>query len=168
MTEFKIPPGHENGAKGGSGDFSSRKFPEFVVLDAEEDSKQRQRDSKEKEFLDSIFRLKKQHYGFALRIFFVFLGLFFLIALALVSIATFVVFLFALLGLFQVGSFNAAFSRAWKSFRVVFASTLGMFVAVLDPAFGLGIVVLYLMLNGENVKDGMMSRIINIHSRSQN
>lgn len=78
-----------------------------------------------------------------------FLGLFILLSLCLLVVVT----------LGQVKGLNRFTSNYWKTIRKVFVTGSGLLVAVVSPAFGLGIIVLYFILVAGGTNDPVFSKL---------
>ncbi len=127
--------------------------PEYEILDGREQDENKNDSSKTQqgEYVDVLSNLRHHHFPFAIRIliFLTVIG----IAVASLFAAAFALINTALAGilLFQNGQINIHMQKSWRNVGKLLVFTFGLIIAVFNPPFGFGIIVLYLMLRGENL-----------------
>ena len=143
-----------------------RKLPEFIIIDQNEtieDLGSTKRFETE-DILDAIpLTNKKQPFYF--RIF----GIFGTLTFAFIAllILFFAIFYFALsLVLFRQSSLiNKQTRSTWNFFKKMVVFALGCFVMIFNLSFGLGIILIYFMLKGEDMKNSIYHKFYeNMHN----
>lgn len=122
--------------------------PKVVLLDAESHDGQQ---SGYFEYQETIQTLQGQGFPIYLRVVaLVFASVLSAIALCLAAVTCMAVLLFLLTLGMSTPIKNMA-AKVWLMLRKCLVFTLGLFLAVFNPSFGLGIIALYFMLRGEKM-----------------
>jgi len=165
MSSYNTPPGSEKEPEGmgHSEGKSERKMPDFIFVDqAHHNDNKRIGDSSyqdPKHMFGSIQTMAKGKQPFYLRIL-AFLGTFvMLFGCVLVLMITLIAFFFSLILFRQSDSLNNQANIAWRSFKKAVVFTLGCFVCIFNMSFGIGIVLMYFMLSGEQLSHRFMQEM---------
>lgn len=160
MAIFKLPPE--------SGDDSNRKTeasrdkhkPEFIYLDEHSEQYWEGETQGHAEYFESLNQLGKAHYPFTLRLF-TFAASLVLGVCAIALLAASIVS-FALSGLFLRTNegLNATCRRYFGVFQKLVVFSLGTLIATFSPPLGLGMIVLFFMIRGEQIESNFISRFV--------
>jgi hypothetical protein len=126
--------------------------PEYEILDGKQDENIKDNSKTQQgEYVDVLSSLRQHHFPFAIRIliFLTVIG----IAVAALFAAVLALINTALAGIlfFQNEQINIQMRKSWRNVGKLLVFTLGLIIAVFNPPFGFGIIVIYLMLRGENL-----------------
>ena len=134
--------------------------PEFIILESEEEQGQSPHAQKiHSEYFETIQGLNKIQFPWTLRILIFFTLFFVLIGTVIVTFFFIISLLFAALAFFQSKTMNDNMVKSWKNVKKLCVFSAGMFLAIFSPALGLGLIVLYLMLQGEHLNKAIMERL---------
>lgn len=133
------------------------KKPDIIYVDAIDDEEVK-KGYEEQRYWSSIRELKNAHFPFGLRILAVFVGSFAAVIAALVFVGAVVWFGISLIAFRQSPSFNAQADKAWKLTRKCTLIAFGSLLTIFNPALGIGLVILYFMINGEEVNSMILKR----------
>lgn len=134
------------------------KMPDFIYVD---EVHQRENELGTKpNYFENLKKINKSNYPFFLRILTLFVAFILLFWMICISFILVIVSLFSIVTFFKVDQLNNYLKQFWKLLRRISAFCLALFVATLSPSFGLGILTLYLMMQGENLESSFMSRIL--------
>lgn len=166
MSSFKIPPSSDDESAKEGEKKPERIVPEFVFLEKDiEDENLGATPQDPRQMFGSIETMAKGKHPFYLRIL-SFLGLFIMLAMALVAFALFLITLtLSLLFARQVNYFNVRASGAWNWFKKFLVFSLGCFVSIFNFSLGLGIVLMYFMLRGEKFQNRFFQEFTNNQKR---
>ncbi|MCE5318885.1 MAG: hypothetical protein LLG04_16175 [Parachlamydia sp.] len=121
--------------------------PEYVILDAEEETPQSDQSG---ELFDTLKALSAKHIPWPMRIAFLFL-FFFCLAFAVILIIHLLFHtVLATVTLFQSPALNSHVQKAWKILVSAIVVALGFAIAIFSPTFGLSVMMLYFMLHRDN------------------
>lgn len=56
--------------------------------------------------------------------------------------------------------FNKQTIRYWKQLKKAVVIALGLFIATLSPAFGFGMILLYFVLQGEEINNSFLNQMM--------
>lgn len=132
--------------------------PEVIILDQE--GKQSNKNNEEKgEYIRVLQELGKKHYPFSMRLL-AFVTTFFIAG------ATLLALFFALLGtliaglvLFQNPKVNESMLKSWKNVKKLLTITLGVAISIFSPSLGLGLIMLYFMIQGERINKTIFTKV---------
>ena len=135
--------------------------PEFVILDGTEDEAKPHPDllESQREYLEAISRLGSHHYSFPLRFMLFLMSLGVGLAALFYLFATFMALVVSSLTFFSLETQVAHLKKCWKGCKKLAIVALGILVAVFSPPFGLGMILLYFLLHGENIDQGIVGRV---------
>jgi hypothetical protein len=132
--------------------------PEVIILDQEGKKSNKNKEEKE-EYISVLQELGKKHYPFTMRLL-AFVTTFF------VAGATLLALFFALLGtliaalvLFQNPKVNDSMLKSWKNVKKLLTITLGVAISIFSPSLGLGLIMLYFMLQGEHMNKTIFTKV---------
>lgn len=138
--------------------------PEYVILDKEEVTSTTGPGQEYIEYMDTLQKIGKMKFGWPLRIM-CFSGAFIAAAgIIFTALAATISILLAALVLFSNKEVNASMYKTLRGLRKCCVITLGLLVAVLSPALGLGMIVLYFMLHGESLKSDLFNRVFSVRN----
>jgi len=160
MSNLERNPHDKSEDKGTNGQSSNVHRPEFVILDkGEPETEDAFSQAAQNQYFQALKMLQKIKPSLGLR-------LIILCSILFVSIAAlFVAFFFLLnviisaLALFQSANLNKYLSLSWKNVKKIFAFWSGLIVGFFSPSLGLGLVILYLMQEGEPLNKAILSRL---------
>lgn len=139
----------------------TQKLPEFVFIDEEKTytyEPGEEFDPFEQRFEENFRGMKKAEYPFSVRVFCFAAAVvtFFLCALALPLLLFF--FFGNLLTFSKVEVLRIRMEWLWGAFKKLFVVWLGVSIAVISPAFGFSVILIYLMLQGVNEEEDWIAR----------
>lgn len=136
------------------------KLPDAIYVDDVHQYEKRQGFSGKMEYFEKIQKIEKGGYPFFLRIVTALGGtLIFVWSFFLAAFAAFITLLAAVC-FFASDELNQNMRNLWKMFGRMCVFSLSLIIATFAPAFGFGMIALYMMMNGENVEASFMSRIL--------
>ncbi|WP_068467833.1 hypothetical protein [Candidatus Protochlamydia phocaeensis] len=106
------------------------------------------------------FKTRVQQNPFSLRLLCFLGGIFCLIVGLGMLVFSVVLTLLALLLLFQHKKLNQVVFSFWKLYTNIVIAGLACIIGILNPAWGIGLLVLYFALSGEGIGSGLLSKII--------
>ncbi len=134
--------------------------PEFIILDGGEEADFHTESSGEQsQYFEAINRLEGQRYPLFLRILFFLMSLGLILAVLFFLLGTLIAVVTGCLTLFRNETILAHLNKTWKTCKKLAAVALGVFVAAFSPPFGLGMILLYFVLHGENIDQGIIGRV---------
>lgn len=137
------------------------KIPEYIYIDSKENFSQEEPFSthyEHKEHRYSFEQLAHKEYPFVLRIVCLFVASLVLSFTALV-LFLFMIFFFAnAVTFFHFENFWKGTKQLWEQIKKLFVCGLGLTVAVVSPAFGLSMIMLYFVVKGSNMNEDWVSR----------
>lgn len=135
------------------------KKPEFIYVETEDYQTGREFGGFQEEFKQSYEKMGAREYPLAVRfvcfvsafflLFFLLLATPFLIAFAVINILTF----------FQWDAWAQKTKQVWQSYSKMFVTMFGLLLAVISPAFGISVILVYLMMSGQKKDDVWVNRI---------
>lgn len=135
------------------------KKPEFIYVETEEYHAGHEYGGFQEEFKESYQKMGSRQYPIAVR-FVCFIGAFFLLFFLLLATPFLIVFtVINVLTLFQWKAWAQKTKQVWKTYSKMFVTVLGLLLAVISPAFGLSVILVYLMMNGQKTDDVWVNRI---------
>lgn len=138
--------------------------PEFIILDDSQEYMQRERGgSRRSEYFTVLQQLNGIKHGWSVRLIAFATFLFMLLSSAFVCVLFVVALVFAGLAFYQSAELNKRLRKSWKNVKKMLAISLGLFLAILSPAFGFGVIILYLMLNHENIQQTFFTQVFKDH-----
>ncbi|MBS4168763.1 hypothetical protein [Parachlamydia sp. AcF125] len=168
MVRYEFPSGNQDPSsqKGNphqTGGSTPQKLPEFIYIeDLQRGAEQEEirKNPGEEKLYSSINQLEKKHYPWVLRAITFFASLFLLVAIPFLLVVVLCNALFAvgLLGKFE--PFNRQTIRYWKQLKKATVIALGLFTATLSPAFGFGIILMYFVLQGEELNNSFLEQMM--------
>jgi hypothetical protein len=162
MTEFHFPGKHEPEEEGSSRGSHERKLPDFIYIDSEKST--REQESFKGQFRGEMGthfeKMADKEYPLMLRLFcFVFSALVFLVSL--IALMFFLFFLLInLVTFFQMEAFWKQTKNLWEQLKKLIVSGIGLAVAVISPAFGFSIIMVYMLLKGSAMDEDWVSRVM--------
>lgn len=164
MVIYRLPPESEDSKNPFSKNEEKRHFPEFVYID---DDKQHDYEPhhEEETAASSLQDLLKKKYPYNLRVI-----TFFISFLALLLSSVSLIFLvlntcLAALLFFQNERLNLNLKKCLRAFNKCLVFFLGFFVATFNPGFGFGIIILFFMMQGEQLSDPFMGRLFKMYQK---
>ena len=161
MSSYKGPTG-EDSEKAKEKPEAERKMPDFIYVDDHHQTDTDKIGSTQQDpnqMFGSIQTMAKGSQPFYIRLLaiaafsFVFCGSF-------VVLLGFLIYLtLSLLLLRQSDFLNKQTSVSWRAYKKMIVFALGSFVSIFNLSFGLGIVMMYFMLNGEKMNSRMMDEL---------
>lgn len=142
------------------GSQEKRKMPEFIVV---EDATQQQEYFRPKgpEMSFQAFRnLEAGKYPLMLRVLFLGLSVIFGFLAFLFGVLLLVSLFLSAITLFQFQGSIDYNRQLWKRIKKVLVLALGFFVATFSPPLGLGIIMLYFMMLGEEINSFLKTRFM--------
>ncbi len=149
--------------------------PEFILLDKEEEpstfssnkaqrdyQRQEQQDSQKSDYTETLKKLSHKRLTFPVHMLILLAAITLAIATAITATLAILSFILAGLILFQSVQLNHFALYFWQRAYKLFIFTLGLSFAVFTPSFGFGLILLYLSLKGEKVKNTYFSRFFNL------
>lgn len=135
--------------------------PEFVILEADEgpNPESRERQETSTEYIETLQKIGQMSFGWPIRVMCLSGAVIAAIAALLVLALAFISFVLAGLVLFMNKDVNAQMFKVFGSVRKMFVITVGLLIGVFSPPLGLGMIVLYFMLHGERLQQGVFSRV---------
>lgn len=168
MVRYEFPSGNQdpsskNGDPNKNGGMTPQKLPEFIYIDdiqIEPDQEESRKSTREENLYASINELEKARYPWLLRVltFFASLVLVVVIPILLIVVLCNALFAFGLLWKFE--PFNKQTIRYWKQLKKAVVIALGLFIATLSPAFGFGMILLYFVLQGEEINNNFLNQMM--------
>lgn len=134
--------------------------PEYIILDKEEEQPQNQQSKEQADYLATLQKIGQLQFGFGLRFLCLIAGLVAAVATVIVGALALIVFGIGLITLFMSKEINEQVVKALRNVRKLLVITFGLFLAVLSPALGLGMIILYFMLKGEALQQDIVNRVI--------
>src|ERR1700733_8987960 len=156
MKEPQRNPG-DNGAKRGS---EKRKLPEFVYVDVDREDEAKKFSGFEEQYFRSFQALKHKGSSISVRITCL-LGS--LLLIVTVAFAVPFLLLFAILNaltFFKMKLFWLQTKKLWMYLKRALVVTLGFAVAVFSPSFGLTIIMIYFLLQGQQMENQFMMKLM--------
>lgn len=157
MVIYKFPPEGQDEYNDASE--QKAKMPDYIYV--EEDDQSNAFSAQYKEYYNALNRLQKYNYSWGIRLACLFVTALMTVYIALMGLLFLFTGALAALMLFRSESANIHFQQYWRRFRRSVVIGLGTCVAIISPAFGFGIVVLYFMLHGDKLNDTFFSRFLN-------
>jgi len=160
MTGFHPPGNHipeeEDKARGSE----ERKMPDFIFVDSESEYREEAYGGYQREFDPEFQKMAVKEYPLILRFFCLIFSALILLVSAVAFL--FVLFFFAgnLLTFFQMDQFWKQTKNLWEQLKKLFVSGLGLAIAVISPAFGFSIIMVYLLLKGSTMDEDWVSRMM--------
>lgn len=108
----------------------------------------------------SIEQLSKQRFSLSFRLLFFLLHLFFLFLAVLALIATVVTTLLLILSFGRVESIVKKQALTWRLFKRVLVFSLATLVGLIHPPFGIGIALVYFIVEPTEIKEGGVARFL--------
>jgi ABC-type multidrug transport system fused ATPase/permease subunit len=135
--------------------------PEFIIL--EDDERQETRHSTEsslhQEYIELLKKLNQRKYSWSVRLM-TFFGFFFLGILTLVlAFFAAISILIALISLFRSSEANEYMHKAVRQVKKFLVMTAGMFIGIFSPSLGLGLILLYFLMQGETLNKVFVSKV---------
>jgi len=168
MVRYEFPTGdHDPHSVPKDGSLSngerkdSSKEPEIIYIDDVYVEPETNESTSQQQLYSSINQLEKTHYPFFLRIITFFAAL--ALALVLPLFALFVAAhgLIAGLLLFKNATSNTKALYYWRQLKKTAVVMLSLLIATISPSFGLGMIVLYFVLQGEEIHNSFLNQMIN-------
>jgi hypothetical protein len=130
--------------------------PEFIILDgnAEPESQSSQR-----EYFEALNRLESKHYPLSLRFMLLLAAIAVIFVVLFYILASVMAWLVACLTFFSLETQVDHLHKTWKACKRLTVVALGLVVAIFSPAFGLGMMLLYFLMHGENINEGIIGRV---------
>lgn len=142
-------------SKNESGDGRTVHQPEYVILDAEEETP---RSEQSGEMFDTLKKLSAKHIPWPMRIVFLIL-FFFCLAVAVLLLLYFLFHtVLATVTLFQNPALNNNVKKAWNILVSDIVIALGFAIGFFSPTFGLSVIMLYFMLHRESQGGAFVTR----------
>jgi len=138
------------------------KKPEFFFVgDQEETQDVEYSEFVEKERIFQQFKkLDEASYPFFLRIL-TLIGSAILFIVSLIPLAMTAVYLvFCLVSFFQVKALTGLLKRVWSNFQKLLVMGIGFLIATFIPPLGFGLILLYVMLQGDKLKGDRMAAFV--------
>lgn len=135
------------------------KKPDFIYVDHTYQHERSQGSEGASQAFESLRTMQQRHYPLSLRFFTLGASFIFAIWAALMLICTGVSIVIAALVLFKSDYGNGRIKAYWKYFRQSLVFMLGLFVAAFSPAFGISIIILYYVQQGESIRNRLFARV---------
>lgn len=143
-------------------DSTKRNEPEIIYIDDISIEPELEESTAQEQFYSSIHELGKgKHYPLFMRILTFFASLALLILLPFFMLFAAAHGLVAGLVLFRNSASNAKARYYWKQLKKTIAVTLGLLIATISPSFGFGIIILYFLIQGEEIQNSFLNQVIN-------
>ncbi len=137
----------------------SQNKPEFIYVETEHYDEGHEFGGFQKEFQQSYQKMETKNYPAAVRMV-CFVCSFFLILFLLLAAPFLLLFVgINLLTFFQLKLFWEKTVQLWSMFKRMFVTALGLLIAVLSPAFGLSVIMVYFMMSGGNYERDWVARV---------
>lgn len=135
------------------------KKPEFIYVETEDYHAGHEYGGFQEEFKQSYQKMGSKNYPIAVR-FVCFVCAFFIFFFLLLATPFQVVFAVVnTLTLFQWKTWAQRTKQVWQTYSKMFVTVLGLLLAVISPPFGLSVILVYLMMNGQKTDDVWVQRI---------
>ena len=133
--------------------------PEFIYVETEDYNAGHEFGGFQEEFKQSYEKMGTRQYPAAVR-FVCFVSAFFL-AFFLLLATPFLLFFVGvnILTFFQWDSFSTRTQQVWETYSKMFVTTIGLLIAVISPALGLSVILVYLMMKGQKTDNMWVNRI---------
>lgn len=136
------------------------KLPDAIYVDDVHQYEKRKTFSGKMEYFEKIQKIEKGGYPFFLRIITAVGGTLILVWSLLLAVFTAFITVLVAVCFFASDQLNQNVKNLWKMLGRMCVFSLSLFIASFAPAFGFGVIALYMMMNGENVEASFMSRIL--------
>ncbi len=135
------------------------KEPDTIYVETEDYEPGREFGGFQKEFQHSYEKMGARSYPISVRVVCLFCSLFILFFLLLAT--PFLLFFLGvnILTLFQWDAFKQRTKVIWFTYSKMLVTALGLLVAVLSPALGISIILVYFMMQGQKSEDVWVERI---------
>jgi hypothetical protein len=156
MKESQYNP-ENNDANRGS---EKRKLPEFIFVDVDRESEAQKTSGFEEQYFRSFQALKHKDSSISLRITCL-LGALLLLVTLMFAIPFLLLFLlFNVLTFFKIQSFWAQTKKLWLYLKRALVMALGFSVAVFSPSFGVTLIMIYFLLQGQKMENHFMMKLM--------
>lgn len=142
-------------------DSTTRRDPEIIYIDEVSIEPELEESTDHGQLYNSINQLEKVHYPFFLRLITFFASLALLILLPLFALFVAAHGLIAGLLVFKNPTSNAKAWYYWKQLKKTAAVMLSLLIATISPSFGFGMIILYFVLQGEEIHNSFLNQIMN-------
>lgn len=138
--------------------------PEYIILDAEENGGKSEKISpKQLEFVETINFLSTRKFSFGLRLLLLISALFVFLALFFVGVMTLITACFAMLALFKSEELNRNMIKSWGYLKKTLTILIGLILGFFSPVLGLSLILVYLMIHGENLQNTFFSKVFTLN-----
>lgn len=131
---------------------------EIIYIDATEDEEVGEKGYEQQRYWSAMGDLKSAKFPVGLRILGLIVGLLMSAVAAIMLIATLFWLAISLVTFRQSPVFNKQVSTVWKATCKTTMLAFGGYLAVFNPALGIGLVMLYFMMKGEEMNEMMFNR----------
>lgn len=160
MTGFKQPgnlqPEEEDNARGSE----ERKMPDFIFVDRENGYEEESFRGYQQEFDPTFQKMAVKEYPLILRFFCLIFSALILLVSAVAFLFVIFFFLANLITFFKMDQFWKQTKNLWVQLKKLFVSGMGLAIAVISPAFGFSIILVYLLLKGATMDEDWVSRMM--------
>lgn len=133
------------------------KKPEIIYLDASYEE-EAEKGYEQQRYWSAIGDLRKAHFPLGLRFLALFVGIIMGVFAAIACVGAIVWFAASLIALRQAAGFNTQAKKAWDLTCKCTTISFGCLLAVINPALGIGLVILYFMMTGQEMNDVFLKR----------
>lgn len=134
--------------------------PEYIILDKEEEEPKHQYAKEQADYLATLHKIGQMRFGVGLRILCLLGGVVAAIATTIVAALSLIVVAMGAITLFLSKDINEQVLKALRNVRKLIVITFGLLLAVLSPALGLGMIILYFMLKGESIQQDLINKVV--------
>lgn len=132
--------------------------PEIIYVDATEDEEVGRKGYEQKRYWSAIGDLKNAKFPIGLRILGLIVGVLMSVVAGIMMVATLFWLAISLLALRQSPTFNKQVSVVWKAACKTTMIAFGGLLSVFSPPLGIGLVILYFMMRGEEMNEMIFNR----------
>lgn len=139
-----------------------RKMPEFIYVDPDVETEREAPDlgGFGQEYFTSFQTFKKKDSSIMVRVV-SFFGALILLGAVILGLPFFLLFLaLNLITFFKMKPFWEQTIKLWEYIKRVLAVIVGLFVAVFSPSFGLTIIMVYFLLQGQRLENQFMMKLM--------
>lgn len=161
MNEPQHSPENHEGERGSE----KRKLPEFIFVDVDREEEAQKFRSFEEQYFRSFQSLKHKDSSISVRVT-CFLGAL-LLLIAVIFAAPFLLIFVILnvLTFFKAKPFWLQTKKLWMYLKRALVVALGFSVAVFSPSFGLTIIMIYFLLQGHQMQNQFMMKLMRSRTR---
>lgn len=134
--------------------------PEYIILDKEEEPAQPQYAKEQADYLTTLHKIGQMRFGVGIRFLCLVAGLVAAIATLFVAALSLIVVALGAITLFLSKDVNTQVLNSLRNVRKLLVITFGLLLAVVSPALGLGMIVLYFMLKGESLQQDIINKVV--------